>query len=130
MVDLEDVALAAATVLTEVTDNGNQSPHCGATYELVGTQPMSQTEVAAVLSQQLGRPVLAESVAMNIWESEARASGLGEYQVKTLLKMFSYYEKYGFGGNSHVLSWLLNCPATGFNAFVKRETENRLHITQ
>ena len=130
MVDLEDVALAAATVLTEVTDNGNQSPHCGATYELVGTQPMSQTEVAAVLSQQLGRPVLAESVDLDTWESEARASGLGEYQVKTLLKMFSYYEKYGFGGNSHVLSWLLNRPATTLNAFVKREVENRLHIAQ
>lgn len=130
MVDLDDVALAAAIVLTEVIENGNQSPHSGATYELVGTQPMSQTEVAAALGQQLGRPVLAESVAMDIWEREARASGLGEYQLMTLLKMFSYYGKYGFGGNTHVLSWLLNRPATSFNTFVKRETENRLHITQ
>jgi hypothetical protein len=91
---------------------------------------MSQTEVAAVLGQQLGRPVLAERVTMNTWESEARASGLDEHQLKTLLKMFGYYDKYGFGGNTHVLSWLLSRPATSFNTFVKRETESRQHITQ
>ena len=128
MVDLEDVAQAAAIVLMEVYLNGKQSLHYGATYELVGTQAMSQTEVATILSQQLGRPVIAESVPIDAWERVVRTSGLGDYQVKTLVKMFDYYEKYGFGGNSHVLSWLLNRPTTSFDAFVKRVVEDHVHL--
>ncbi len=52
LVDLDDVAAAAALVLT-------QPGHGGAIYELVGTPPLSQTEVAAALSEALGKPVRA-----------------------------------------------------------------------
>jgi hypothetical protein len=45
---------------------------------------------------------------------------LGEYQVETLLKMFRYYENYGFWGSSQVLTWLLGRPPTGFREFVER----------
>ncbi len=51
MVDLEDVALAAAIALTEKHPNKDRPLHDGATYELAGTPPMTQTEVAAILSQ-------------------------------------------------------------------------------
>jgi uncharacterized protein YbjT (DUF2867 family) len=113
MVDLEDVAEAAAVVLTE-------PGHVGATYELVGEEAISQIEVATILSQQLGRPVYAESVPLDAWEQQARASGLRDYQVETLVKMFRYYERYGFWGNRRVLGWLLGRPPTTFAAFVER----------
>jgi uncharacterized protein YbjT (DUF2867 family) len=113
MVDLEDVAEAAAVVLTE-------SGHAGAVYELAGTEVLSQAEVATILSQQLGRPVRAEAVSLETWERRARESGLGDYQVETLVKMFRYYEHYGFWGNPRVLSWLLGRPPTTFAAFVER----------
>jgi uncharacterized protein YbjT (DUF2867 family) len=120
MVDLEDVALAAAAVLLEFDPKNNQPLHNGATYELVGTPAMSQTQVASILSGQLGRRVTAESIPTDAWKRRARTSGLGDYQVNTLVKMFDYYEKYGFWGDSHVLVWLLNRPPTSFEAFVKR----------
>jgi nucleoside-diphosphate-sugar epimerase len=113
MVDLEDVAKAAAVVLTE-------PGHAGATYELAGERAMTQIEVAEVLSQQLGRPVRAEVVPLDAWEQQARAAGLGDYQVVTLLKMFRYYEQYGFWGNPRVLGWLLGRAPTTFAAFVER----------
>jgi uncharacterized protein YbjT (DUF2867 family) len=113
MVDLEDVAEVAASALSE-------PGHVGATYELVGAPAMSQTEVAALLSQQLGRMVGAEILPIETWERRARSSGLGDYQVETLIKMFRYYEEYGFGGNPRVLSWLLGRPPTTFAAFVER----------
>jgi len=119
MVDLEDVAAAAAVVLTE-------RGHAGATYELVGTEALSQTEVATVLGQQLGRPVRAEVVPLEAWERRARVSGLGDYQVETLVKMFRYYECYGFWGNPRVLGWLLRRPPTTFAAFVERTARERL----
>ena len=113
MVDLEDVAEAAAVVLTE-------PGHAGAVYELAGAEVLSQTEVATILSQQLGRPVRAEAVSLETWERRARESGLGDYQVETLVKMFRYYECYGFWGNPRVLSWLLGRPPTTFAAFIER----------
>jgi len=112
LVDLENVAQVAATVLTE-------PGHAGATYELVG-EALTQIKIAEVLSQQLGRPVRAEAVPLDAWEQQARAAGLGDYQMATLLKMFRYYEQYGFGGNPHVLGWLLGRSPTTFADFVER----------
>jgi uncharacterized protein YbjT (DUF2867 family) len=116
MVDLEDVAEVAAVVLTE-------PGHEGATYELASAEALTQTEVAAILSQQLGRPVRAEVVPLEAWEKRARESGLGDYQVETLIKMFRYYERHGFWGNHRVLGWLLGRPPTSFAAFVNRRLE-------
>ena len=54
LVDLDDVAEAAAIVLT-------QEGHSGATYELVGTNPLDQSEVAAAIGAALGRKVCTRS---------------------------------------------------------------------
>jgi uncharacterized protein YbjT (DUF2867 family) len=113
LVDLEDVAETAAIALTE-------PGHAGATYELVGTEAISQREVAEILSQGLGRPVVAQTVPIETWEQSARASGLGDYQVETLVKMFRYYEQHGFEGNPRVLGWLLGRAPTSFVGFVER----------
>jgi len=113
MVDLEDVAAAAAVVLLE-------NAHQGAIYELCGPDVLSQDEVASILEQVTGRPVRVEIQSRQLWEQRARASGLGEYQVNTLLKMFEYYEQNGFWGNPHVLGWLLNRQPGSFKAFIER----------
>lgn len=113
MVDLDDVAAAAAGVLT-------QGGHAGASYELAGPEALTQVEVAAILSQVLGRPVRAETTPRDVWQQRARAAGLGEYQVETLVKMFDYYERYGLWGNPNVLSWLLGRPPASFAACVER----------
>jgi len=118
MVDLEDVAAAAATVLTE-------PGHHGATYELAGAEGLTQTEVAAILSSALGRTVRARAVPLDVWETGARQAGLGDYQVMTLIKMFRYYESYGLWGNPNVLGWLLGRPPTTFAAFVQRVVQEQ-----
>ena len=112
MVDLDDVAEAAATVLTE-------AGHTGATYELAGAEALSQIEVAAVLADCLGRPVRVETIGIDRWKQRAPASGLGIYQIKTLVKMFHYYEQHDFWGNPRVLGWLLGRPPTTFAAFCR-----------
>ena len=114
MVDLNDVAAVIATVLTE-------PGHTGAVYELVGPDLLSQAEIAAVLGDVLGRHVEAQQILPDVWAEGAKAVGLGEYQIETLLKMFNYYQRYQFVGNSNVLSWLLNRPPTTFRQFVERE---------
>jgi NAD(P)H dehydrogenase (quinone) len=113
LVDLEDVAEVVVIVLSE-------PGHAGATYELAGPEALTQTEIANTLGQQLGRAVHAQAVPLEDWERGARAAGLGDYQVETLLKMFRYYAQYGFCGNPKVLGWLLGRPPTTFGEFVER----------
>jgi NAD(P)H dehydrogenase (quinone) len=109
LVDLRDVAEAAARVLTE-------DGHVGATYELVGTPPLSQTEVAQALSHVIGRPVRAVAETVEAWEARARA-GMGDYQRETLAAMFRSYAAKGLVGNANVLTWLLGHSPTMLAAF-------------
>jgi uncharacterized protein YbjT (DUF2867 family) len=107
MVDLHDVAEAAAQVLTA-------PGHRGATYELASDEWLTQEAVAAMLSEGLGRPVRAVEQARAQWQAQVRKAGLSDYAVDTLLKMFDYYERFGFGGNGNVLTWLLGRRPTSF----------------
>ncbi|MCS7039870.1 MAG: NmrA family NAD(P)-binding protein [Anaerolineae bacterium] len=112
-VALADVAAAAAAVLTE----GRQ--HVGATYELVGTPPLRQHEVAAVFAAALGHPVTVEVVSREVWRERAVVAGLSAYAVETLLAMFVYYEQFGLVGNPNVLRWLLGREPLTPTAFVQ-----------
>lgn len=113
LVDLVDVAQVAALVLTE-------PGHEFAIYELAGTRGISQTEVAAILGQELGKPVKVAEITLGEWRKKANAKALGDYQVETLVKMFSYYRDHGFEGNTQVLSWLLGRSPTSLRDFTRR----------
>jgi len=113
LVDLEDVAEAAVRVLTT-------GGHTAAIYELAGTPPLAQTEVAAILTDALGRPVRAEAESIQGWEVRARSAGLGDQQRATLIRMFHYYERHGLIGNPNTLRWLLGHEPTGLAEFARR----------
>ncbi len=113
LVDLADVAAVALRVLTE-------PGHADATYELAGPEALSAEEVTAILARHLGRPVRAEAVSPDTWEDRARAAGMGEYQMQTLLAMFRYYDLYGLTGNPRVLAWLLGRPPGTFAQLIGR----------
>jgi NAD(P)H dehydrogenase (quinone) len=113
MVDLEDVAEVAATVLSE-------AGHEGATYELCGPEILTQTEVASMMGQQLGHAVQAQAVPLDNWREGAQAAGLGPYQIETLVQMFEYYQQHGFWGNPYVLGCLVGREPKRFADFLKR----------
>lgn len=119
MVDLEDIAKVAALVLTE-------TGHEGAIYELCGPVVLSQTEVANIIGQNLGYPVRIEVIPITEWEVNSRKRGMGDYQIKTLIKMFQYYEQYGFWGNSLALESLLGHPASKLTNFIERTIRARM----
>ncbi len=122
-VDLEDVAEAAARVLTE-------SGYDGATYELCGPENLSQTELAQILSLSLRQRVNVEVMPIEEWEAISRNMGMGDYQVKTLIKMFKYYEEFGLIGNSHILECLLHRLPTSFFTFIERTIINKEIINE
>jgi uncharacterized protein YbjT (DUF2867 family) len=114
MVDLANVAEAAAEVITA-------GGHENAIYELCSPESLSQVEVAEILSEKLKRTVRAERVLIEIWEVQARASRMDEYAIDTLVKMFHYYDHYGFTGNPGTLTRLIGQSPTTFSGFVDRE---------
>jgi NAD(P)H dehydrogenase (quinone) len=113
LVDLQDVAEAAALVLTA-------DGHGGAIYELVGAETPSQTEVAAVIAEALNRTVRAEAETVESWQERVREAGMGEYECATLAAMFRYYADHGLIGNSRVLAWLLGREPNDLAAFLHR----------
>lgn len=115
LVDLDDVAEVAAIVLTN-------AGHSGATYELVGTPPLSQVGIAETFAEALNKPVRAEAEAIESWDQRARAAGMDDYSRETLAKMFLAYSRDGLKGNPNVLGWLLGRPPTSLARFATRIT--------
>jgi uncharacterized protein YbjT (DUF2867 family) len=111
LVDLDDVAEAAALVLTE-------DGHAGATYELVGTKPLSPSAVAAAIGVALKRDVRAETESIEAWDARVAAAGMGAHERATLAAMFRYYAAHGLSGNPNTLSWLLGRAPTRLADFL------------
>jgi NAD(P)H dehydrogenase (quinone) len=113
LVDLDDVAEAAALVLTK-------GGHSGATYELVGTPPLGQIEIAEAFGQALNRAVRAETETIENWDHRAHTAGMDDYARETLTKMFCAYARDGLKGNPNVLGWVLGRPPTSLSTFAAR----------
>ena len=109
-VDLNDVADVASLVLSE-------RDHIGAIYELCGPDILTYQEQATILSEYIDRSIRVEQISLNEWKTLAYEAGLRTYSVESLLKMFLYYDLYGFWGSSLVLSTLLQRPPTSFMEF-------------
>ena len=113
LVDLDDVAEAAALVLMD-------AGHSGATYELVGTPPLSQIEIAETFGRILNKTIRAECETVEAWEQRARGAGMDDYSRETLTKMFRAYARDGLEGNPNVLTWLLGRAPTSLASFAAR----------
>jgi uncharacterized protein YbjT (DUF2867 family) len=101
LIDVRDVALAAAKVLTAPAE------HAGATYELNGPEAVSNDEVAARISRATGQKVRY----VDIPEAEQRKSmlemGMPVWQVTALLELQEYYVAGKCGTVTDVLPRLL-----------------------
>jgi NAD(P)H dehydrogenase (quinone) len=114
MVDLEDLGRAVSAVLTE-------PDHRAAIYEIVGTEALSQVEMAEIIGAVLGKNVVAEEIPLEHWIQNAKNAGLGSYQVETLVKMFEYYARFGLHGSNFILKKLLKGEPQNIAGFVRRE---------
>ncbi|MDZ4132225.1 MAG: NmrA family NAD(P)-binding protein, partial [Dethiobacteria bacterium] len=114
MVDLEDLGRAVSVVLTE-------PDHHAAIYEIVGTEALSQTEIADLTGEVLGIKVDAEEITLDRWILKANNAGLGSYQIETLVKMFKYYARFGLHGSNFILKKLLKGEPQDFTGFIRRE---------
>jgi nucleoside-diphosphate-sugar epimerase len=98
LVDLRDVAEAAAVLLTEDGLDGGS-------FEAVGPDPLTAPDVAAAMATHLGRPVAAV---------DTRAPEQDSYAGRCLRTMFEHYRAHGFTGSPRVLTDLLGRPPRSY----------------
>jgi len=116
LVDIMDVAEVAVKV---ISDQIGWSDY--ATYELVGSNPLSQIDVAHVLSQFLCKDILASHISLETWLQQPAIQRLPEYTRTTLEAMFIYYSQFGLKGSPHTLTKLLGRTPASLDDFLNRE---------
>lgn len=89
MVDTDDVAAAAARVLTE------PDAHAGAVYELTGPEAPSYADVAATLSRLTGRTVTAVDVPDDATRQALLGLGVDSWTVEAVVELFQSYRASG-----------------------------------
>jgi len=102
LVDLRDVADAAAVLLTEDGLDGG-------TFEAVGPEPLTAPRIAEQLGEWLGRDVRALDAVPDGPVPE-------EYAARCSRLMFDHYRAHGFTGSPRVLEALLGGPPRTFAA--------------
>ncbi|HZM23341.1 MAG TPA: hypothetical protein VFC02_16445, partial [Anaerolineales bacterium] len=71
----------------------------------------------------LNREVRAEKEEIRDWRLRAeQTSGLSEYAIENLVRMFEYYDQWGLAGNPSVLRWILKREPTRLESFIERTT--------
>ena len=102
LVDLRDVADAAAVLLTEDgLDSG--------TFEAVGPEPLTAPRIAELMGRRLGREVTAVDAA-----TDGPVPPKTDYAAHCGRRMFDHYRAHGFTGSPRVLETLLDRPARTF----------------
>lgn len=110
--------LADLTDLAEATARAVLDPSLRyGTFELAGPEALSQTDVAAILSEELDRPVKALQITLPQF---AATSSLPADRILQVMTMNAFYDRHGFPGSPAVLEMLLGRPATRFRTYVRR----------
>jgi uncharacterized protein YbjT (DUF2867 family) len=111
--DLLDLAEVTAKVVTE-------DGHLYATYELAGPQALSQTDMARILSEELGYTVTAREIPLDELAATGKQKGLSADRIEQMLIMNEHYDAHGFPGNPNILTWLLGRAPGDYRAYVRR----------
>lgn len=110
-VDFADVAEVAAICLTTPGFGG-------ASFELCAEGTLDRHEVAAMMSRVLDRPISAGTVPIEVYLDHLPQH---PYLQDGLRRMMAFYDQHGFpGGNSLVLSSILERPPTDYETFFQR----------
>jgi uncharacterized protein YbjT (DUF2867 family) len=102
LVDLRDVADAAAVLLTEDGLDGG-------TFEVVGPEPLTAPRIAELLGERVGREVTAVDAV-----PAGPVPPVADYAAHCRRLMFDHYRAHGFTGSPRVLEALLGRPARTF----------------
>ena len=114
LIDTEDLGEAIANILTDKS-------LCNATFELAGPDTLTYEEMAAIISEELNKPIQIAHLDATKRQLFAKSQNWTPYASETFLKMLQHYDAHGFpGGNKLVLSTILKREPHSYRSFIKR----------
>ena len=114
VIDTDDLAEAMANIMTE-------RKFQGASYQLAGPGPISHAEMAATISEELGRPVAAVHRDLSDWTKWATERGWSDYAIKNYVAMCNHYDQHGFKyGNTVTLAAILGREPGDYRNFIRK----------
>ncbi|MBO3676169.1 NAD(P)H-binding protein [Streptomyces sp. NEAU-YJ-81] len=113
-IDAEDVADAAAAVLTE-TDR-----HAGRIYELTGPRALTFGEAVELISRASGRPIAYRQVSPAEYTAALVEEGVGEEDAHHVAEMFVLMERGLLAGTTDDLATVLERAPRTFEDYVVR----------
>ncbi|SED30555.1 NAD(P)H-binding protein [Streptomyces melanosporofaciens] len=113
-IDAEDVADAAAAVLTE-TDR-----HAGKIYELTGPRALTFGEAVELISRASGRPITYRQVSPAAYTAALVEKGVGEEDAHHVAEMFVLMERGLLAGTTDDLATVLGRAPRTFEDYVVR----------
>lgn len=113
-IDLEDVADAAAAVLTE------PGRHAGRTYELTGPRSITFSEAVDLISRASGRPLLYKQISPAEYTAALVEQGVGEDDAHHVAEMFVLMAQGLIAGTTDALAGILDRAPRTFEDYVLR----------
>lgn len=113
-VDMHDVAEAMANVLT-------QEGHEYATYETVGTPPLSRRAICEIISRVMGRRIEAVVADLDQFLAQPHWQVFQPEQLAQMRASFEDFDRNGIkAGSPKVLAMLLGRPPVSYEQFITR----------
>ena len=113
-IDAEDLGEAIAHILIDKSLRN-------ATFELACTDALTYEEMAAIISEELHKPIQIAPLDVTKRQLFAKSQNWAPYASETFLKMLEHYDAHGFpGGNRLVLSSILKREPHSYRCFIKR----------
>jgi len=111
-VAVDDVARVVATVLRD------PAPHIGHVYELTGPSSVDMTEMAAVFSRVLDRPVSYVNVPLDRWQAELSRLGLPPHTEQHVATMAQLHRDNRYDRIADGIERVTGIPPQSIEAFV------------
>ena len=111
-VDVRDIAAVAVAVLTG-------QGHEGQTYEITGPEALSYHDVAATLSQVLGKPVRYIDVPPQAALESMRKAGMPEWNAAAVTEIYGAFATGAFAHTTNVMAQVTGRPPTRFEQFAR-----------
>lgn len=87
-VDTRDVATAAANILTE-------TGHEGRTYDITGPEALSNDQIAAKLSNIVGREIRYEPISDEAMQQGLSAAGFSQWYANAVVELYRFFRQGG-----------------------------------
>jgi uncharacterized protein YbjT (DUF2867 family) len=121
LVDARDVAAVAAEVLTK---NGSQ--HVDRVYDVTGPEALSHSQVAEILSSEIGRTVSYVDISEENLSNRLKKMGIIDWFIDNALELYRLYRTGHRSETTRVVEQLTEHKPTSFSQFARNYVQNGL----